>query len=100
MVRSRDRYLVARRIRTRDGLLPKDSRRRSYNRRGARRTNPKGGFAPEVARRGAFARGQSYRHRGVGRAGGAQRPASQAPASCFHATAVKEEEILAGGRTE
>ena len=30
-----------------------------------------------AAGRGAFARGQSYRHRGVGRVGGAQRPASQ-----------------------
>src|SRR3712207_8086477 len=100
MVRSRDRYLVTRRIRPRDGLLPKNRRRRDDNRRRARRTNPKGGFASEAARRDALAGGQSHRHRGVGRVGGAQRLASQAPASCFHATAVKEEEILAGSRTE
>src|SRR5215208_5285341 len=90
MVRSRDRHLVARRIRRRDGLLPKDRRRRDDNRRRARRTNSKGNVAPAAARRGAFAGGQGPRHRGVGRVGCAQRPASQAPASRFHATAVKE----------
>jgi hypothetical protein len=45
--------------------------------------------APEAAGGVPFAGGQSHRHRGVGRVGGAQRPASQAPASCFHATAVR-----------
>ena len=55
-----------------------------------RAASPKGGFAPAAARRGAFAGGQSPRHRGVVRVGGAQRFASQAPASHFHATAVKE----------
>src|SRR5215204_4376276 len=90
MVRSRDRHLVARRIRTRDGLLPKNRRRRDDNRRRAPRTNPKGNFAPAAARRDTFARGQSYRHRGFGRADGAQRPAGQAPASSFQTTALKE----------
>src|SRR5215210_4808741 len=90
MVRSRDRHLDARRIRRRAGLLPKDRRRRDDNRRRARRTNPEGNFASEAAGRDAFAGGQSHRHRGFGRVGGAQRPASQAPASRFHATAVKE----------
>src|SRR5215211_9410023 len=98
VVRSREWHLVDRRIHRRDGLLPKDRRRRDDNRRRARRTNPKGGFAPEAAGRGAFARGQSHRHRGGRRVGGAQRPASQAPASSFHATSVKEN--LAGGRRE
>src|SRR5215216_5734042 len=98
MVRSRERHLVARRIPRRDGLLPKDRRRRDDYRRRARRTNPKSNFAAEAAGRDAFARSQSYRHRGVGRVGGAQRPASQAPASCFHATSVKEN--LAGGYGE
>src|SRR5829696_4721777 len=90
MVRSRDWHLVARRICSRDGLLPKNRRRRDDNRRRTCRTNQKGGFAPEAAGRVPFARGQSHRYRGVGRVGGAQRPASQAPASSFHATAVKE----------
>src|SRR5829696_9096550 len=97
MVRSRDWHLVARRICSRDGLLPKNRRRRDDNRRRTCRTNQKGGFAPEAAGRVPFARGQSHRYRGVGRVGGAQRPASQAPASCFHATTV--EENLAGGRS-
>src|SRR5215211_5108035 len=92
MVRFRDRYLDARRIRRRDGLLPKDRRRRT------RRTDPKGNFAPAAAGRDAFAGGQSHRHRGVGRVDGAPRPASQAPASRFHATAVKE--VLAGSYRE
>src|SRR5215207_9994223 len=98
MVRSRERHLVARRIPRRDGLLPKDRRRRDDYRRRARRTNPKSNFAAEAAGRDALARSQSDRHRGVGRVGGAQRPASQAPASCFHVTAVKEN--LAGSHTE
>src|SRR5215217_7024927 len=98
MVRSRERHLVARRIHRRDGFLPKDRRRRDDYRRGASRTNPKGCFAPAPTGRGALAGGQSDRHRGVGRVGGAQRPASQAPASCFHVTAVKEN--LAGSHTE
>src|SRR5215212_7846138 len=98
MVRPRDRHLVARRIRRRAELLPKDRRRRDDNRRRARRTNPKGNFAPAAAGRGAFAGGQGPRHRGLGRVGGAQRPASQAPASRFRDTAVRE--ALAGGPAE
>jgi hypothetical protein len=47
MVRSRERHLDARRIRSPDGLVLKDRRRRDDNRGRARRTNPKGGFAPE-----------------------------------------------------
>src|SRR5918995_777707 len=98
MVRSRDRHLVARRIRPRDGLLPKDRRRRDDNRRRARRTNPKGNVAFAAAGRDAFAGGQGPRHGGVGRVGGAQRPASQAPASRFRDTAVRQ--ALAGGHGE
>ena len=55
-----------------------------------RAASPKGGFAPAAARRGAFAGGQSPRHRGVVRVGGALRFASQAPASHSHATAIEE----------
>ena len=55
-----------------------------------RAASPKDGFAPAAARRGALAGGQSHRHRGLVRVGGAQGFASQAPASHFHATAVKE----------
>ena len=55
-----------------------------------RAASPTGRFAPAAARRGAFAGGQSPRHRGVVRVGGAQRFGSQAPANHFHATAVKE----------
>src|SRR5215218_6429657 len=90
MVRSRDRHLDARRIRRRDGLLPKNNRRRGDNRRRARRTNPEGNFASAAAGRDAFAGGQSYLHRGVGRVGGAQRASSQTPASCLGATAVTQ----------
>jgi hypothetical protein len=62
MVRSREWHLDARRIRRSDGLLPKDRRRRDDNRRRARRTNPKGGFAPEgslICKACRFARGVS-----------------------------------------
>src|SRR3954453_6146364 len=100
MIRPSDRHLVARRIRSRDGFLPQDRRGRDDNRRRARRTDPKGSFAPEAAGRGAVAGGQSHRHRGIERVGGAQRPAGQAPASCFHATALEGTQTLAGGRSE
>src|SRR3712207_5943642 len=90
MVRWRDRHLAARRIRRRDGILPKDSRRRGDNRRRARRTDPEGNFASAAAGTDTLAGGQSHSHRAVGRAGGAQRLASQTPASCFGATAVTQ----------
>src|SRR5688572_19460066 len=90
MVRWRDRHLAARRIRRRDGILPKDSRRRDDNRRRTRRTNSEGNFASAAAGRDTLAGGQSLSHRGVGRAGGAQRLASQALASCLIATAVTQ----------
>ena len=37
-----------------------------------------------------LAGGQSHRHRGVGRVGGAQRTASQTPAGCLDASAVTQ----------
>src|SRR5215218_7813511 len=90
MVRSRDRCIADRRVHRRDGFLQKDRRRREDNRHRAPRANLEGGYASATARRGALTGGQSHRHRGVGRDGGAQRPAGASPAGFFGAAVITQ----------
>src|SRR3954454_7258054 len=85
MVRSRDRCLAARRVHSRDGFLQEDRPRRRDNRHRAPRANLEGGYASQAARRCALAGGQSHRHGGVRRDGGAKRPAGASPAGRFGA---------------